>query len=155
MCRLVVEETGLPPHTNPWPSFARGTARTRAGERQPGNDARNYQPPVAGARPSSLPLPRQGSRERLAALRRPESCAFRFTTGILIGIGETQEERVDALFSPEMPWPESPALSAVPEDAGFELRKRLAAYPEYLRQPGLGADKRSGGAGICDGIQVY
>jgi hypothetical protein len=35
-----------------------------------------------------------------------------------------------------MRWPESAALSAVTEDAGFELRKRLAAYPEYLRQPG-------------------
>jgi FO synthase len=39
-------------------------------------------------------------------------------------------------INPEMAWPEIAALRAVTEAAGFELRERLAVYPEYLREPG-------------------
>jgi 7,8-didemethyl-8-hydroxy-5-deazariboflavin synthase CofG subunit len=162
---------------------------------------------------------------RRAALETAGELGIPFTTGILIGIGETLEERVDALFAireldekyghiqevivqnfrakpdtlfagrpepavediartaavarlifgdavnlqvppnlsrdeygvflsagindwggispvtrdfinPEMAWPEIAALRRVTEKSGFELRERLAAYPEYLREPG-------------------
>jgi 7,8-didemethyl-8-hydroxy-5-deazariboflavin synthase len=158
---------------------------------------------------------------RLAALETAGELQIPFTTGILIGIGETLDERVDALFAirdlndryghiqevivqnfrakgdtlfanwpepsaldvartaavarlilgatvnlqvppnlsqdaygvyllsgindwggispvtrdfinPEMAWPQIAALRSVTRDAGFELRERLAAYPEYL-----------------------
>jgi 7,8-didemethyl-8-hydroxy-5-deazariboflavin synthase CofG subunit len=36
-------------------------------------------------------------------------------------------------INPEMAWPQIAALGAVTREAGFELRERLAAYPEYLR----------------------
>ncbi len=35
-------------------------------------------------------------------------------------------------INPEAPWPNIAELKAVTEDAGFELRERLAIYPEYL-----------------------
>jgi 7,8-didemethyl-8-hydroxy-5-deazariboflavin synthase CofG subunit len=168
--------------------------------------------------PDKVPKVRLASLEAAGELRIP------FTTGILIGIGETLDERVDALFAirelnekhghiqevivqnfraksdtlfadrpeptaldvartaavarlilgsaanlqvppnlthdaygfylqagindwggispvtrdfinPEMAWPQIDALRAVTREAGFELRERLAAYPEYLRDP--------------------
>jgi 7,8-didemethyl-8-hydroxy-5-deazariboflavin synthase CofG subunit len=36
-------------------------------------------------------------------------------------------------INPEMAWPQIAALRAVTREAGFDLRERLAAYPEYLR----------------------
>jgi len=35
-------------------------------------------------------------------------------------------------INPEAPWPSTAELKAVTEQAGFELRERLAIYPEYL-----------------------
>jgi 7,8-didemethyl-8-hydroxy-5-deazariboflavin synthase CofG subunit len=35
-------------------------------------------------------------------------------------------------INPEAPWPKIADLKAVTEEAGFELRERLAIYPEYL-----------------------
>jgi FO synthase len=35
-------------------------------------------------------------------------------------------------INPEMAWPQIAVLRAVTSEAGFELRERLAAYPEYL-----------------------
>jgi FO synthase len=158
---------------------------------------------------------------RLAALEAAGELRIPFTTGILIGIGETPDERVDALFAirelndkhghiqeviiqnfrakpdtlfanrteptaldvartaavarlilgasvnlqvppnlsqdaygfyllsgindwggispvtrdfinPEMAWPQIAALRSVTREAGFELRERLATYPEFL-----------------------
>jgi FO synthase len=39
-------------------------------------------------------------------------------------------------INPEKPWPEIAALTRVTAQAGFTLRERLAAYPEYLVRPG-------------------
>jgi 7,8-didemethyl-8-hydroxy-5-deazariboflavin synthase CofG subunit len=38
-------------------------------------------------------------------------------------------------INPEMAWPQIAALRSVTQEAGFELRERLAVYPEYLRDP--------------------
>ena len=35
-------------------------------------------------------------------------------------------------INPEAPWPELSRLSALTQEAGFELRERLALYPEYV-----------------------
>jgi len=35
-------------------------------------------------------------------------------------------------INPEMAWPQIAALRSVTQEAGFELRERLAVYPEYL-----------------------
>ncbi|MEV8374098.1 bifunctional FO biosynthesis protein CofGH [Kribbella sp. NPDC056861] len=39
--------------------------------------------------------------------------------------------------NPERPWPQIDDLAKVTTDAGFTLRERLTAHPEYLREPWL------------------
>jgi FO synthase len=39
--------------------------------------------------------------------------------------------------NPERPWPQIDDLTKVTADAGFTLRERLTAHPEYLREPWL------------------
>jgi FO synthase len=39
------------------------------------------------------------------------------------------------LINPEAPWPHIMALREATEAAGFELRERLAVYPEYVSRP--------------------
>jgi 7,8-didemethyl-8-hydroxy-5-deazariboflavin synthase CofG subunit len=225
MCRLVFEETGLLPHANPGV-----LSRDEMLQLRPVNVSLGMMLETASRRllapgeahyrcPDKVPEVRLAALETAGALRIP------FTTGILIGIGETPEERVDALFAireldqqyghiqevivqnfrakpdtlfaarpepaaldvartaavarlilggrmnlqvppnlsrdaygffvlagindwggispvtrdfinPEMAWPEIVTLRAVTNEAGFELRERLAAYPEYIRQSG-------------------
>jgi len=98
MCRLVFEETGLLPHANPG-------AMTR-------NEIETLRPVTVsmGMMLESVSLrlcqkggPHFGSPDkdptvRLATLRAAGEAHVPFTTGILIGIGETREERLDALF---------------------------------------------------------
>ena len=225
MCQLVFEETGLLPHANPGV-----LSRDEMEQLRPVNvsmgmmletvSSRLLAPGEAHHRcPDKVPKIRLASLEAAGELRIP------FTTGILIGIGETLDERVDALFAirelnekyghiqevivqnfrakadtlfadraeptaldvartaavarlvlgssvnlqvppnlsqdaygfyllsgindwggispvtrdfinPEMAWPQIAALRSVTREAGFELRERLAAYPEYLRHSG-------------------
>jgi 2-iminoacetate synthase ThiH len=37
-------------------------------------------------------------------------------------------------INPERPWPQIDELRSVCSAAGFELRERLALYPEYIRE---------------------
>ncbi|HZP57707.1 MAG TPA: 7,8-didemethyl-8-hydroxy-5-deazariboflavin synthase subunit CofG, partial [Dehalococcoidia bacterium] len=37
-------------------------------------------------------------------------------------------------INPERPWPNLAELRETTADAGFDLRERLALYPEYVRQ---------------------
>ncbi len=39
-------------------------------------------------------------------------------------------------INPERVWPKIAELRRVTNDAGYELRERLAAYPEYMTRPG-------------------
>jgi 7,8-didemethyl-8-hydroxy-5-deazariboflavin synthase CofG subunit len=43
-------------------------------------------------------------------------------------------------INPEMAWPHIATLQSVTREAGFELRERLATYPEYLTDPGWMAE---------------
>jgi 7,8-didemethyl-8-hydroxy-5-deazariboflavin synthase CofG subunit len=225
MCQLVFEETGLLPHANPGVLSREEMEQLRPVNVSMGMmletvSARLLAPGEAHHRcPDKVPKIRLASLEAAGELRIP------FTTGILIGIGETLDERVDALFAirelnekyghiqevivqnfrakadtvfadraeptaldvartaavarlvlgsavnlqvppnlsqdaygfyllsgindwggispvtrdfinPEMAWPQIAALRSVTREAGFELRERLAAYPEYLRHSG-------------------
>jgi len=223
MCRLVLEQTGLLPHANP------GTMNRDEMEKlQPFNasmgmmlesvsDRLHRSGEAHHACPDKVPV------VRLATLRTAGELGIPFTTGILIGIGESLEERVDSLFAireiheqyghiqeviiqnfrakadtrfaqwpepstldlartaavarlifgsevnvqippnlthdaygfllsagindwggispvtldfinPERAWPELVRLREVTAQAGFELRERLALYPEYVRE---------------------
>ena len=221
MCRLVLEETGLLPHANPGV-----LSRDEMRELRPVNASLGMMLETTSRRllqrgEAHYRCPDKVPEVRLAALTAAGELRIPFTTGILIGIGETLEERVEALFAireidehyghiqevivqnfrakadtifcgrpeptaedvtrtaavarlifgsrinlqvppnltrdtygrflragindwggispvtrdfinPEMAWPQVATLGAVTSEAGFELRERLAAYPEYL-----------------------
>jgi FO synthase len=44
--------------------------------------------------------------------------------------------------NPERPWPELDTLAALTRDAGFELRERLTAHPQFVRDPEQWVDPR-------------
>ena len=99
MCKLVLRETNLLPHANPglmsgeWlrrlavysPSLGLMLESTSAALMQPGGAHDNA--------PDKVPAKRLRTIEEAGKLRIP------FTTGLLIGIGETLEDRVDSLLS--------------------------------------------------------
>ncbi len=224
MCQLVFEETGLLPHANPGV-----LSREEMEQLRPVNASMGMMLESTSSRLLTLGeahhrCPDKVPKVRLASLEAAGELCIPFTTGILIGIGETLDERVDALFAirelnekhghiqevivqnfrakpdtlfagrpepteldvartaavarlilggtvnlqvppnlsqdaygfyllagindwggispvtrdfinPEMAWPQIAALRSVTEEAGFELRERLAVYPEYLDDP--------------------
>ena len=94
MCALVLEETGLLPHANPGRDDARGArarcARSRASQ--------GIMLETVSDRLSERGGPHFGSPDkrpaaRLETLRLAGELRIPFTTGILIGIGETRAER--------------------------------------------------------------
>ncbi|MCU1257145.1 MAG: cofG [Bryobacterales bacterium] len=99
MCRLVLERTGLLPHANPGTMSLQEIEQLRPfspsmGMMLESTSKRLLRPDQAHhACPDKVPAARLQTLEAAGSLRVP------FTTGILIGIGENLEERVDALFA--------------------------------------------------------
>ena len=99
MCRLVLDETGLLPHPNPGVTTPDELALLRTASASQG-----IMLETASDRLSERGLPHFGSPDKIPA-RRLETIesagrlAIPFTTGILIGIGETREERIEALVA--------------------------------------------------------
>jgi 7,8-didemethyl-8-hydroxy-5-deazariboflavin synthase CofG subunit len=222
MCQLVFEETGLLPHANPGVLAPEEMEQLRPVNASMGMMLETASPRLLAPGEAHHRCPDKVPKVRLASLETAGQLRIPFTTGILIGIGETLDERVDALFAirelnekyghiqevivqnfrakpdtlfaqrseptaldvartaavarlilggtvnvqvppnlsqnaygfylfagindwggispvtrdfinPEMAWPQIAALQEVTREAGFELRERLAAYPEYLR----------------------
>ena len=221
MCQLVFEETGLLPHANPGVLSPEEMELLRPVNASLGMMLETVSPRLLAPGEAHHRCPDKVPKVRLASLETAGELRIPFTTGILIGIGETLEERVDALFAirelnekhghiqevivqnfraksdtlfagrpeptaldvartaavarlilggtvnlqvppnlsqdaygfyllagindwggispvtrdfinPEMAWPQIAKLQSVTEEAGFELRERLAVYPEYL-----------------------
>ena len=98
-CRAVLAETSLLPHTNPGAltyeeavalrevSVSQGTMLETLSERLLGRDMAHF-----GA-------PDKKPKVRLETLEAAGRAAVPFTTGILVGIGETYDERIDALLA--------------------------------------------------------
>ncbi len=98
-CRLVLEETGLLPHANPGVlsgeevrdlrrvSVSQGIMLEQASDRLLGPNLAHW------ASPDKVPAKRIKTMDAAGELRVP------FTTGVLIGIGETVEERVDTILA--------------------------------------------------------
>ena len=99
MCEMVVKETRLLPHANPGLMSERDLAALREvnvsmGIMLESTSERLLGPGLAHDRaPDKVPARRLKTIELAGKLRIP------FTTGILIGIGETHAERVDALLA--------------------------------------------------------
>ena len=99
MCRLVFKETGLLPHANPGVMNAAELAALREVSVSQGIMLES-----ASKRLCEPGGPHHGSPDkdpaiRLATIEEAGRQNIPFTSGILIGIGETREERLDALLS--------------------------------------------------------
>jgi len=99
MCELVLEKTGLLPHSNPGVMDRAALVRLKDSNASVGLMLENVSLrlmrdglPHANA-PDKVPALRLRTIEEAGKLSMP------FTTGILIGIGETMEECVDSLFA--------------------------------------------------------
>jgi FO synthase len=99
MCRLVIEETGLLPHANPGVldreqlQLLRGVSASQGIMLETISDRLAERGMPHYGSPDKRPAARLETLELAGELQVP------FTTGILIGIGETRAERIDALLA--------------------------------------------------------
>jgi FO synthase len=93
MCRLVVEETGLLPHANAGALGSEDLAALRAVSASQGMMLESLNPDLDCHRG----CPDKEPARRLATLEAAGRLAIPFTTGILVGIGESHADRVVAL----------------------------------------------------------
>ena len=238
MCQLVLEETTLLPHANPGTMSEAEIAMLKPVNASMGMMLESVSDRLMNPGEAHYACPDKRPATRLETLEAAGRQGVPFTTGILIGIGETWQERVDTLtairevhnryghiqevivqnfrakertrfagrdepqandlartaavarmllgnevnvqvppnltpdshglfleagindwggispvtldhINPEKPWPHLVDLNKTTTDAGFQLRERLAVYPEFidlLAEPlrtqtkGLGAD---------------
>ena len=101
MCAgAVLDETGLLPHANPGILDDDELLALREVCAVAGDHARDGVGAAVAARRAALRLARQAARP-CASTRSsgPGACAIPYTSGILIGIGETRRERVEALLA--------------------------------------------------------
>ncbi len=99
MCRLVLAETGLLPHVNPGVMAGSAldrfkTAAVSAGIMLESTSLRLLRPGGAHHR-----CPDKAPRARLRTIAAAGERRIAFTTGLLIGIGETGRERIDTLLA--------------------------------------------------------
>src|SRR5438067_12885187 len=93
MCRLVVEETGLLPHANAGALYRDELAALRPVSASQGMMLESLTPDLDCHRGSPDKTPER----RLATLDAAGELAIPFTTGILVGIGDTRAARAPAL----------------------------------------------------------
>ena len=98
MCELVLRETKLLPHANPGLLSANWIERLRASNPSLGLMLESTSTQLATAHPSAT-TPDKGPALRLRTIEDAGKLGVPFTTGILIGIGETMEDRVDSLLA--------------------------------------------------------
>lgn len=99
MCRLVVEKTGLLPHSNPGIVTKSELAELRETNASMGLMLENISERLCKKGGPHEFSPGKHPRLRLATIENAGQLKIAFTTGLLIGIGETLEERVDSLFA--------------------------------------------------------
>jgi FO synthase len=99
MCRLVLAETGLLPHPNPGTLSREEVALLREHSGSMGIMMENLTPRLRLPGMAHEHAPDKAPGARLAVLRFAGELRVPFTTGLLIGIGETPQERVDTLLA--------------------------------------------------------
>ena len=97
--RLVFEETGLLPHLNPGLLTADDLAALRKVSVSQGMMLESASVRLAQRGGPHFGSPDKDPAARLASIRMAGEQRVPFTTGILIGIGETRRERIDALLA--------------------------------------------------------
>jgi FO synthase len=99
MCDLVLEKTGLLPHSNPGLMDADDLRRLRETNVSVGLMLESASPRLGRPGGPHWRAPDKVPSLRLRTIEDAGRLSMAFTTGILIGIGETPEERVDALLA--------------------------------------------------------
>ena len=99
MSELVLEQTGLLPHSNPGVMGAEDLRRLRETNVSVGLMLESASPRLLRAGGAHWKAPDKVPGLRLRTIENAGQLSMAFTTGILIGIGETLEERVDALLA--------------------------------------------------------
>jgi FO synthase len=93
MCQVVLDETGLLPHANAGALNGNELALLRRVAPSQGMMLESLRPDLAAHRGA----PDKAPERRLATLEEAGRLAIPFTTGILVGIGETRADRIEAL----------------------------------------------------------
>jgi FO synthase len=99
MCRMVLERTGLLPHPNAGVLGRRELSELREVSASQGMMLESVSERLCGPGGPHEGAPDKRPATRLAMLRRAGELRIPFTSGILIGIGETPRERVEALLA--------------------------------------------------------
>ena len=99
MCELVLEKTGLLPHANPGLMDRAALVRLRDSNASVGLMLENVSPRLMRDGLPHAKAPDKVPALRLRTIEEAGRLSIAFTTGILIGIGETMDERIDSLFA--------------------------------------------------------
>ncbi len=99
MCELVLEKTGLLPHANPGVMDRPALKRLKNSNASVGLMLENVSPRLMRDGLPHANAPDKVPALRLRTIEEAGKLSIAFTTGILIGIGETVEERIDSLFA--------------------------------------------------------
>lgn len=99
MCRAVLDETGLLPHANPGVMDKSDIALLRKVSVSQGMMLENVSPRLCERGEAHFGSPDKHPSVRLETIRLAGEAHVPFTSGILIGIGETRRERLDSLLA--------------------------------------------------------
>jgi len=99
MCEMVLDRTGLLPHANPGVMDRPALERLRESNASVGLMLENVSVRLMRDGLAHFEAPDKVPALRLRTIEEAGKMSIAFTTGILIGIGETFEERVDSLFA--------------------------------------------------------
>jgi FO synthase len=99
MCKRVLDETGLLPHPNAGVMSRRELAELKEVSASQGLMLETVADRLCGPGGPHEHAPDKRPSTRLAVIRKAGELRIPFTTGILIGIGETPRERVEALLA--------------------------------------------------------
>jgi FO synthase len=99
MCALLLRETSLLPHVNPGVMSHEEVAALRRVSVSQGIMLENVSPRLCERGGAHYGSPDKAPAVRMETMRHAGELKVPFTTGILIGIGETREERVDSLLA--------------------------------------------------------
>jgi 7,8-didemethyl-8-hydroxy-5-deazariboflavin synthase CofG subunit len=99
MCELVLERTGLLPHANPGVMDGPALDKLKESNASVGLMLENVSARLMHDGLPHADAPDKVPALRLRAMEEAGKRSIAFTTGILIGIGETMEERIDSLLA--------------------------------------------------------
>src|ERR1700730_17753194 len=99
MCELVLDRTGLLPHANPGVMDRASLERLKNSNASVGLMLENVSPRLMRGDLPHAKAPDKVPALRLRTIEEAGKLSMAFTTGILIGIGETLEERIDSLLA--------------------------------------------------------